>query len=87
MTTRNAKSPSCTPLSLHHCKKTGEERAYDGGEPAVSYRGTFRRNTDHFRGICGIYLKSIQEKPKYVNMQPVGLANTRISTNYAQNVP
>jgi hypothetical protein len=25
--------------------------------------------------------------PKDVNMQPVGLANTRISTNYAQNPP
>jgi hypothetical protein len=50
----------------------------------------FRRSTNHFGGIYGIYLKFILhiEKPKDVNMQPVGFANTRISTDeYAQKSP
>jgi hypothetical protein len=45
---------------------------------------------DHFIGIYGIYLQFIlrTEKPEVVNMQPVGLANTRISTDeYAQKSP
>jgi hypothetical protein len=47
----------------------------------------FRKYTDHFRGICGIYLKSIKEKPTDHNMKTIGLRNTRVLTNFAQNSP
>ena len=44
----------------------------------------FRKPTDHFRGIYGIYCKVIQNSSKDHNTQPVGLENTRILTGYAQ---
>ena len=47
----------------------------------------YRKNTDHFRGIYRIYPQFNKGKPEDVNMQPVGLGNTRISTGYAQNSP
>ena len=46
-----------------------------------------RKITDHSRGIYRIYPNLIKGKPKDVNMSLVGLANTRISTDYAQNLP
>ena len=46
----------------------------------------FWKITKHFRGICGIYLILYHEKPKDVNIHPVGLRNIRISTDYAQNL-
>jgi hypothetical protein len=39
------------------------------------------------RGIYRIHPNLIKEKPEDVNMQPVELANTRISTGYAQKSP
>jgi hypothetical protein len=48
----------------------------------------FRRITDHFRGIYGIYLKLMQKTRRMSTCnQPAGLANTRISTDSAQNLP
>ena len=41
-------------------------------------------NTNHSRQICGIYLKFNKEKLEDHNMEPVGLGNTRILTDYAQ---
>ena len=70
------------------------------GEPTAGYRWTgecLRNNrlkfkssekfTDRFRGIYRIFLKSIKETPKVVNMEPVGLGNTRILTDYGQKSP
>ena len=42
---------------------------------------------DHSRGIYRIYPNSIKENPKDVNMEPVGLGNTRILTGCAQKSP
>ena len=42
---------------------------------------------DHLRGIYGIYPNLMKGKAEDVNMSPVGLANTRISTDYAQKFP
>ena len=39
------------------------------------------------RGIYGIYLKLIQEIQVMSIGNPVGRGNTRIFTNYAQNLP
>ena len=36
------------------------------------------KNTDRFKGIYEMYIKSIGTKPKDVNMQPVGLGTTWI---------
>ena len=46
-----------------------------------------RKNSEHFREIYSICPNLIKKKPKDVNMQLVGLANLRISTNYAQKSP
>ena len=43
-----------------------------------------RKITDHFRGMYGTCLKLIKENPKDHNMWPVGLGNTRILTNCAE---
>jgi hypothetical protein len=39
----------------------------------------FRKKIIHFRGIRGLYLKLMKEKPKNHNMQPVGLGNTTLN--------
>ena len=66
----------------------------DRGEPRVSYSWTgwvqdFRRITDDFRGVYGIYLKLMYKNLRmWTCKQPVGLANTRqISTDYAPKFP
>ena len=46
-----------------------------------------RKITNRFRGIYRICFKFNKGKPEDVNMWPVGLANTRISTDYAQKFP
>ena len=51
-------------------------------------RQYFRKSIDHFRGICRIYITWTDiGKPKYHNMEPVGLGNTKILTDYAQKSP
>ena len=46
-----------------------------------------RKISDHSRGIYRIYPKFNEGKPEMSNMSLVGLANTRISTDYAQKSP
>jgi hypothetical protein len=41
--------------------------------------------THRLRGISGMYLKLIKETGKITICLPVGLGNTRIFTDYAQN--
>ena len=49
---------------------------------------TSRIITDWFRGIYVIFLNIAKKiKPKDVNMKPVGLENTRISTGYGRKSP
>jgi hypothetical protein len=49
---------------------------------------TSRIITDRFRGNYVIFLNLANKiKPKDVNMKPVGLENTRISTGYGQKFP
>lgn len=43
----------------------------------------FRKITEHFRRIYRIYLRFVKKKPKDQNMQPLGLGNSRIVTEYA----
>ena len=62
----------------------GVNRQLDTNEPVEVQDG--RKITNHFRGIYRIYYPNlIKEKPEDVKMEPVGLANTRISIGYAQN--
>ena len=46
-----------------------------------------RKITDQFRGIYRIYPNLIKENQRMSTCNPVGLANTRISTGYAQKSP
>ena len=47
---------------------------------------TFKKLIDHFREIYGIYLIHIKNT-KDLNMQPIGLGNTRVLTDFAQKSP
>ena len=48
----------------------------------------YRKNTNHFRGIYRNIPQFNERIPEDVNMSPVGLANTRISTGcYAHKPP
>jgi len=56
-------------------------------EPVGSWR-LWEKTTHGFRGVCGICLTLLQEKPDDRSMQPVGLGRTRILTDYiAPNLP
>ena len=43
-----------------------------------------RKITDYFRGIYRIIPQFNEGKPEDVDIEPAGLANTRISTDYGQ---
>jgi len=43
---------------------------------------TSRKNADHLKGVYRIFLESVKKKPKYHNMEPLGLWNTRHLTDY-----
>ena len=72
---------------------------YDRGGPAVGYKRTgwlrevtgwssrLQEITGHFRGIYRIYPNVIKENWRMSTCKPVELANTRISTGYAQKSP
>ena len=47
----------------------------------------FRKITDHFRGIYGLYLKLIKKKLKDYNVKQVGLGKTRVLADYARKSP
>ena len=46
----------------------------------------FRKITDRFGGICGIYLGLVVKSQKITTCNPIGLGNTRILTDGAQNL-
>ena len=62
----------------------GENRQLVTNEPVEVQ--DCREITDHLWGTYNIP-KFSKEKPEDVNRLPVGLANTRISTGYAKNLP
>ena len=71
---------------------TGENRQLVKDEPVEFEKQPVevqdcRIMTNHFRRIYRIYPNLKQEKKEDVNMLPVGLSNTRISTGYAQKAP
>ena len=67
-------------------QERGEATAKLGTDEPVEFRD-FRRITNPFRVIDITFINPHKQKPKDVNMQRVGLGNTRISTDQAQKPP
>jgi hypothetical protein len=75
------------------CPMIGENRQLVTNEPVefekqpVGVQGR-RKITDHFRGIYRMYPNLVKENRRMSTWYiPAGLANTRISTDYAQKYP
>ena len=66
---------------LTFCTMNWENRPLVTGEHVEIQ--DFMKVTNQFRGIYGVYLKLLKNRLEDHNMQPVGLGNTRILTNYA----